>query len=348
MSNFAQNTPVFKENDQARDVFTWENFKGLFGWDDPRDTMPHLQAQGQPSVPEKSDWRQFYSGQIPEAQPKVMHEPTFEDDQMVRQWIARRQEDPNLGLSDIPDDDFGQIINKPNHNWKKEREDIAKQQSKPKPGADISRTGTETDPTANMDDDKDLNDMEKLIKDFEGKKRKINLSPLIALTDSWTGSRLQQGYDAPMSDEEREAITMKLKGDLYQQRADRKYKKAYLTQQTAASQAKLRMEAAEKDKDRKSRESIARLNAGSREKKDITQFQIRSLSANKTGLEAIARKMIPPKDADDKSYKRLVGNINSELTQDALYISQTTGLDMQSAYIEAMKVEQAKWFKEGK
>jgi hypothetical protein len=61
---------------------------------------------------------------------------------------------------------------------------------------------------------------------------KMNLSPLIALVDSWTGSNLSAGYRPPESPEEKEAATLKVRQWQFDQAARAK-----------ESQAKLRQEA---------------------------------------------------------------------------------------------------------
>lgn len=47
--------------------------------------------------------------------------------------------------------------------------------------------------------------------DFENQQQQIDLSPLMALTDSWTGSKLAPAYKAPMSRDERALTAMKLR-----------------------------------------------------------------------------------------------------------------------------------------
>lgn len=50
-----------------------------------------------------------------------------------------------------------------------------------------------------------VNSAEKAARDFGAKPGETNYSPLLGLIDSWTGTRLQPGYKAPLSDQERES-----------------------------------------------------------------------------------------------------------------------------------------------
>lgn len=60
-----------------------------------------------------------------------------------------------------------------------------------------------------------IDSQEATINDFgEGFQQKLNLSPLLALSDSWTGTKLAQGYQAPETADERKLMMAKLRGEL--------------------------------------------------------------------------------------------------------------------------------------
>lgn len=87
-----------------------------------------------------------------------------------------------------------------------------------------------------------MDDLRGLIEDFEAKKAKIDLSPMMAFVDSTTGSNLQKGYRPPMSQEDRDAIARKLKVGAIQQQAksEQSEQERLLREQlNAASQARL-------------------------------------------------------------------------------------------------------------
>ncbi len=171
------------------------------------------------------------------------------------------------------------------------------------------------------DDDDGMKELKGLIKRYEDKKsNKMDLSPLIALTDAWTGSQLLQGYDKPMGDEEREKTVMALKGKLYAQEADIKYKRDYMASQNRAEELrqKFREEEAEKNRDikvqlaniRGSQQSAGR--AASSEGKESTQ-KSRYFTQSKKALAAIAKKKYPGAGPDDRSHELRMGPINDEI-----------------------------------
>jgi hypothetical protein len=63
---------------------------------------------------------------------------------------------------------------------------------------------------------------------WRGKDDKMNLAPLLALTDSWTGSNLLRGYEKPMTKEERMGVVERLSSKLEDRTEKDKYKAAYL------------------------------------------------------------------------------------------------------------------------
>lgn len=62
----------------------------------------------------------------------------------------------------------------------------------------------------------ELGAMKDAVKDYENKKTGADLTPLMALIDSWTGSNLAANYERPMSDDERKATVFNLKTKLAQ------------------------------------------------------------------------------------------------------------------------------------
>jgi hypothetical protein len=58
---------------------------------------------------------------------------------------------------------------------------------------------------------KGINENEEILKNYQNQGRSVDLSPLLALTDSWTGSNLSKGYTRPLSSDDyaKQLIAMK-------------------------------------------------------------------------------------------------------------------------------------------
>jgi hypothetical protein len=181
----------------------------------------------------------------------------------------------------------------------------------------MAGTGSATDPTANMEEDQGLKELKTLISKYESNK-KLDLSPALALVDSWTGSRLQSGYQAPQSDEAKEQMVMGLKERLIQREADLKYKKAYLTQMAADRSARQGNLA----EDRKLREKIAGVNAGGKASKEQEAKHRRLFTDNKAALELIAKKRYgdPDKDYDKTTGKAYASSMHQEILEAGQYL----------------------------
>lgn len=151
------------------------------------------------------------------------------------------------------------------------------------PPKDMGGTGTATNPTEAMEVDPLSRAMEEMIAKYEGKK-KLNLAPLLALTDSWTGSNLLRGYERPETDDERERNALTMRQRLGQHEADLKYKKSYLTQMAAQRNQQMAIKQMELD----NRLKIAGLTSAGRGAKGAATDERRLGQDNKGALEMIA------------------------------------------------------------
>lgn len=171
------------------------------------------------------------------------------------------------------------------------------------------------------DDDQALKDLSKLIDKYEeGKDKKLDLSPILALTDSWTGSQLLRAYDAPMGDEEREKTVLGLRAKFAEQKENLDYKREYMQSQKDAQALAAKTRSEEKDADRDLRMQLAKLSGQRQEakaevsaaNKDISN-KSKFLKENKSAVSAIAKKRFGSGDPEDKSHMLRVGPINDEI-----------------------------------
>lgn len=170
------------------------------------------------------------------------------------------------------------------------------------------------------DDEDGLKQLKDMIDKFEKGENKMDLSPLMALTDSWTGSQLVQGYKRPMGDEEREQIVMGLRTKLFQEEADIKTKAAYNASQERMEALRQKFKQEDAEADRKNRLQVANIgaagNAGKAADKEEAKHQAaksRYLKEEKASLAGIAKMRRPPKDSFDKSYEMHMGALNDEI-----------------------------------
>ena len=99
--------------------------------------------------------------------------------------------------------------------------------------------------------------------DFENQEQQFDLSPLMALADSWTGSKLASAYKAPMSRDERALTAMKLRDAA----GDATGKSAQIAMQ--------RLNAAEANEDRRLMRQVA---ADSKNEKNENRWQFETLN----------------------------------------------------------------------
>lgn len=195
--------------------------------------------------------------------------------------------------------------------------------------------GTVADPTALVDDDKELGDLKKMIDGFESKK-KFDLSPALALVDSWTGSNLQKGYDRPLSDEERERIVIGLRETAMTKEADMKYKKAYLASMAKQDQTRKDLKAMDNATDLQK----ANIMAASRTKApDPGKVQDRLMRNNKGLATYVAQQRFGNKaNPKDKSFKELTGVIHQEALEIAENaVENNDAPDIETGYQMAMQ-----------
>lgn len=69
---------------------------------------------------------------------------------------------------------------------------------------------------------KELDDLRDMLGEYEKKGNKMDWSPILALTDAWTGSNLAASYDRPMTKEERDKLVMGLKSRIFDAQAKMK------------------------------------------------------------------------------------------------------------------------------
>jgi len=171
------------------------------------------------------------------------------------------------------------------------------------------------------DDDGGLKELKGLIDRYEGKKgSKLDLSPMIALTDSWTGSKLLGSYDAPMGDEEREKVVLGLKSKLFQQEADIKYKREYASSQVKAEELRQKFREEEGAKNRDIKVELAKIRgnqaaaarSGGSDRRESSEKR-NYFNQSKKALTAIAKKRFPGAGPEDRSHELRMGPINDEV-----------------------------------
>lgn len=166
-------------------------------------------------------------------------------------------------------------------------------------------------------EDEGVKEMKRMIGDYE-KKREVNLAPVIALVDTWTGSNLSQAYQRPMSDDERKHTVLQLKEAIVKREADARYKKSYLlamANQAEVSRLNKRDELA-------SRERLAHIAGGyklaGQKAPDPKKSFDRLGKINDDALVLIAKREYGnPKNPDDKDFKGYKGEVHQRLLRAA-------------------------------
>ncbi|MCP3682934.1 MAG: hypothetical protein GY861_09610, partial [bacterium] len=75
-------------------------------------------------------------------------------------------------------------------------------------------------PKASAPRERNLSPLREAIGRYEGKETKTDLSPLVALIDSWGGSKLMSGYQRPVSESQKQDTITKLKMQLSEREAE--------------------------------------------------------------------------------------------------------------------------------
>ncbi len=199
---------------------------------------------------------------------------------------------------------------------------------------------------AHTPDDKEaFKELKGLIDKYENGDKKINLAPLIAWVDSTTGSRLSAGYDTPLSDEEREQITLELRGKLAQQEEALEYKREYLASQKEAAELRQQFAKEKADDDRDLKRELAHIRgaqqtAGGEDKDAQRHFSNKAklFTQNKTAIKAVAKKRFGnPNNPDDKSYELRAGPLNDEIYEFGQYLEREEGVKKGQGYGAALE-----------
>jgi len=204
-----------------------------------------------------------------------------------------------------------------------------------KTGGGLS-SGTASAPTANIEDDQDMKDMKELIKKYEGGGQ-VDLSPLIALNDSWTGGNLMKGYTKPMTSDERDKIVIGLKQHLYEKEADLRYKKAVLSNSAANAQLK----AGEFDRKLQNNIDVAKIREAGKGNKEasaqVGKAADHLYKMNRPILDQIAFKQHAKGNPNDKQYKNYAPLVHQEAL-DRAHRAVDMGIapDLDAAYQQAV------------
>lgn len=306
-----------------------------------------------PQPPTERDWLNRAKAGVPGAMSKLIPSGALNPDGSLKEPPRGHGHDISQGAS--PPEPKGSMEDA----WKKFKEGLfLSHKNSPKAsekkaasggGANVNMTGTTTNPTAHMDDDDSLNKLKELINSYEKKDRRMDLSPIVALVDTWTGSNLLKAYDAPLGDDEREKIVLGLKGKLFQHEADLKYKKAYLTQQAESEKLRQKFKEEDANKDRASREKIAGIGAAAK----TNAFGVNSVKAeiglknkyftqNKKALNTLAKIAYPPKNEFDTSYQANIPKMNDDIYKVGKQIEEEGGAEPGMGYGMAMELFKAK------
>jgi hypothetical protein len=177
------------------------------------------------------------------------------------------------------------------------------------------------------------------IAEYQGRSKKMDLSPLLALTDAWTGSQLTRGYERPESDADRQAMVTKLK------LAFANRKDSEIAQQDAVKQKIADREQREKDKQDEiaMHLKVANINASSRDGKNAEGAQkynaamsMKNFKLYAPQLQSIAKvRYGNPENPDDKSYKAKVAVVHQDVQDLADQLVMDKGMRPDQAYLQA-------------
>ena len=124
--------------------------------------------------------------------------------------------------------------------------------------------------------------------DFENQEQQFDLSPLMALADSWTGSKLASAYKAPMSRDERALTAMKLRdaaGDATGKAADLALKRLSSGEM---SESKILARALASDKAESKRDEFLARENRQWAKQLNDDWKIKALETQEMGLDAVS------------------------------------------------------------
>lgn len=194
------------------------------------------------------------------------------------------------------------------------------------------------------DDNEGIKELKSMIDKFENGDKKVDLTPIAALVDTWTGSRLAASYDAPLGDDEREKIVLNLKGKLAETKDNLAYKREYLQSQKEAAELRQKFMEQKQKEDRDLKVELANIRGGQQEagreasavSKDGTT-KSRYLKENKAAVKAIAKKRYGSGDPEDKSYELRVGPINDEIYEFGKHLEEEGQVTKGNGYGTALE-----------
>jgi hypothetical protein len=180
---------------------------------------------------------------------------------------------------------------------------------------------------------------------YSGKEGQLDLTPLLALTDSWTGSRMAQAYDKPMTEEERDQLVMGLRSKIAQHEDDIAYKRDYLKHQTALERMRLQEKAEENEKNRELRRDLTAIMSGGRSGKEQQRLKERDIRErskymreNRKALAYVAKALHPGAGEDDRSYETRIGPLNDEVYETARELEEVEGVPEGQGYGKALEL----------
>jgi hypothetical protein len=210
--------------------------------------------------------------------------------------------------------------------------------------AETSGAGDQSEGGAGGDEggseNSELKALREALQKYSEQEGKLDLTPLLALTDSWTGSRMAQSYDRPMNDEEREQLVMGLRSKIAQHEDDIVYKRDYMKHQAALERYRLQEKAEENEKNRE----LRRLALGGRDGRDSDRHgqrdirdRSRYMRENKKALLFIAKAQNPGGGEDDKSHEITIGPLNDEIFEAGRELEEQGGVPYGRGYSMALE-----------
>jgi hypothetical protein len=153
---------------------------------------------------------------------------------------------------------------------------------------------------------------------MDGKKGEVDMTPLLALTDAWTGSHFAQSYDRPLTEKQIETMKMQMAEQMARRQSEIQYHKDLIDSRNNSSERRLQ---GVQDTNQ-SHENVAGINAGAR------------IGAANIGASAKGQKAAPLIPPEEKSLKTHYGpRVKSYLQSN--YDDPTGGKAVGGAVVEA-------------
>lgn len=156
----------------------------------------------------------------------------------------------------------------------------------------------------------DMKDLKEAIARYQKREGQLDLTPLMALTDAWTGSNFASSYKKPESGKDIQEKTLALKTKLAERESIDNYKQQMLAQQAAALEDKSNSQAAYRDLQLK----LGQMRSQGKEKDPLKQAQARlnmdtkSFKQYQLELADLASK-ITPEDPSGSAINSLINGI---------------------------------------